>query len=285
MIYFLLLIQQIIAATTHVVGKVVVGRVDPSLVLVIRASIASVCLLTWVRFRGTWHTLNRHDYKRLFFLGAISIPCNQYAFLYGLKFTTAANAALLYALTPALIVLAQKFILREQVRTRRVVAVAVAFIGVALILMDKGVDFRADYTYGNIFVFIAVIAWAAYTLLAKSFIVRYGAVESTALSMAAGTILALPLLLFHIDEIAASTLDTSSWLAIIYLGAITSTIGYALWYYALGKIPMSRVAVFQNIQPVLTTVLSVMFLSQGITPHFILGGVITLGGVLLTQIW
>lgn len=285
MVYVYLVLQQIIASTTHIVGKVVVGRVDPILVVALRSSIAAIVLLVYVRMRHTWHVLKRQDYRRFFVLGLISVPVNQYAFLYGLKYTTPANAALLYALTPALVVLAQKLVLREQVRPRRLVAVAIAFVGVVVILLDKGVDLAPDYTFGNIIIFLAVIAWAAYTLMAKSFIVRYGAVESTALAMAAGALLTLPLLAAQPEAIGHSTLDLTGWLGILYLGGVTSTVGYALWYIALGKIPASRVAVFQNIQPVLTAVMSIVILGQGITPHFILGGIITLVGVLLTQLW
>jgi O-acetylserine/cysteine efflux transporter len=110
-------------------------------------------------------------------------------------------------------------------------------------------------------------------------------IESTGLSMAAGTILALPLLLIFPHAIENSTLNFGSWTAVIYLGVVTSLIGYSLWYYALKRIPANRVAVFNNIQPVLTTFVSVCFMGQTLTLSFLAGGSIVLIGVLLTQLW
>jgi drug/metabolite transporter (DMT)-like permease len=218
-------------------------------------------------------------------LGLISVPGNQFGYLYGLHHTTPANAALLYAMTPAFVVLAQKFILRQKVGLRRMIAVAVAFAGAVIILFESDVNFGQSYFLGNAIIFLAVIAWTAYTLLGRSFAINYGVIESTGLSMAAGTILALPLLLIFPHAIANSTLDIGTWTAILYLGVVTSLIGYSLWYYALKRIPASRVAVFTNIQPVLTTVVSVAFMGVTLTSSFVIGGSIVLIGVLLTQLW
>jgi drug/metabolite transporter (DMT)-like permease len=141
MTYILLVLQQIIASSTHIVAKLVEDHVDPALLVVLRASVASIAALLWIRMRKKKRVLHRKDYARLFLLGLISVPGNQFGYLYGLHRTTPANAALLYAMTPALVVLAQKFILREQISARRMIAVAVAFIGAVIILVESDINF------------------------------------------------------------------------------------------------------------------------------------------------
>jgi drug/metabolite transporter (DMT)-like permease len=284
--YVFLLIQQFIGSSTHIVGKVVVGHVSPALVLILRASLASTLLLGYLRIRrGPFPAFTRRDVGRLFLLGFISIPLNQFAFLFGLQYTSASDASLLYALTPALVVFAQRFVMREHVRKRRMLAVGIAFAGVTIILAEHGFSFGSTTLMGDLIVFTAVIAWTAYTLMARRFIVRYGAIESTAYSMATGTVLALPLLFILPGALAFSSLTGNDMMAIAYLGGITSTFGYVFWFIALKHIPASRVAVFTNMQPVITTLLAVLFLGQSVSPQFIVGGVITLAGVLLTQVW
>ena len=85
-----------------------------------------------------------------------------------------------------------------------------------------------------------------------------------------------------VNPIAA--FSVSDWLGILYLGIGTSIVGYVLWYYAIGRIDVSKVAVFANGQPVLATVLAMIFLDYTITGNFVVGGIMTLTGVIMTQL-
>jgi drug/metabolite transporter (DMT)-like permease len=56
-----------------------------------------------------------------------------------------------------------------------------------------------------------------------------------------------------------------------------------IFYYALRSMSASRLAALTYLQPVVTTVSSVLILSEKLTLNFILGGSIVLTGILLTQ--
>jgi drug/metabolite transporter (DMT)-like permease len=79
-------------------------------------------------------------------------------------------------------------------------------------------------------------------------------------------------------------ISATDWIGILYLGIGTSIVGYVLWYYAIGRIDVSKVAVFANGQPILATVLAMVFLDYVITGNFVVGGIMTLAGVILTQL-
>ncbi len=74
-----------------------------------------------------------------------------------------------------------------------------------------------------------------------------------------------------------------NWLQLVYLGTFTSAIGYAIWYYALTKIDASKLSVFNNLQPALTAILSLLIFGTPITLIFVLGGTLIIGGVFITQ--
>jgi drug/metabolite transporter (DMT)-like permease len=98
-----------------------------------------------------------------------------------------------------------------------------------------------------------------------------------------GFILYLPIF-FALDiPIALSTIDTVSWMQILYLSIFASVIAYAIWYYALSKKEASKVSIFNNIQSIITAVLAAVFLDIAITPLYVLGGILILGGVITTQ--
>jgi drug/metabolite transporter (DMT)-like permease len=74
-----------------------------------------------------------------------------------------------------------------------------------------------------------------------------------------------------------------TWSAIAYLAVVTSVVSYFLWYYALGKMTASKVAVFSNLQPVATALAAWAFLHEPLTWEIALGGALVLAGVWLTQ--
>ena len=96
-------------------------------------------------------------------------------------------------------------------------------------------------------------------------------------------ILILPIEFLFGDQVSLSSLSLAHRQGLLYLTLGTSFLGYFLWYYALGRIEASKVAIFANAQPFLTTVLAVIFLGQGVSATFIVGGLITICGVVLVQ--
>ena len=287
MIYFLLFIQQFIASMTHIVGKDAVDSLPAPLVLTFRALIASFALITFVMIREKRVNLisgiPKKDIFRLILLGALNIPINQFLYLEGLKFTTPANSALLYAMTPAIVFLLAIRVHWEKLNWKKTSGITIAFIGVAIIMFEHGATFDSLNTKGNILIFIAVIAWSLFTLLGKPLVPKYGALRVTALHMLFGTLLYLPfgLSTFEIKEVAS--ISNTLWLEIIYLGLLASCVNYALWYYALGKLETSKVAIFQNLQPVLTTIIALILGKVFLSPALFGGGVLALIGVLLVE--
>jgi drug/metabolite transporter (DMT)-like permease len=77
-----------------------------------------------------------------------------------------------------------------------------------------------------------------------------------------------------------------SWgvlLAYLYVAVLASVLAPLIFYYALRSMSASRLAALTYLQPVVTTVSSVLILSEKLTLNFILGGSIVLTGILLTQ--
>jgi drug/metabolite transporter (DMT)-like permease len=62
-----------------------------------------------------------------------------------------------------------------------------------------------------------------------------------------------------------------------------SGVAYAIWFIALRRFAASKAAVFNNLQPVFTTILAVLILDHELTTLFVTGGIIIISGVVLTQ--
>ncbi|MGA9406855.1 MAG: DMT family transporter [Bacteroidota bacterium] len=284
MIYFLIFIQVLLSSGTHLVAKAVVAGVEPIALTFLRTCVSGVALAAIFVIKEKRIKILKEDYWKMLWLSFVVIPMNQFLFLYAIKFTSAANAALLYGTTPVLVLVLSHFMLGEKLTKQRIAGVLLAFCGVVMIIFERGISFSSEYTYGNIIMFVAVIGWSLYTIQGKPMVVKYGAFHVASLSMIGGMVIFLPLGIYGVSRFDMSTLTVTRWEGILYLGLGTSVASYFLWYYAIGKMETTKVAIFANAQPVVTSVLSYYFLHQSITKHFIAGGILTLFGVVLTEL-
>ncbi|MGB2869338.1 MAG: DMT family transporter [Bacteroidota bacterium] len=282
-IYVIIFIQILFSGATHIVAKTVVRDVDALTITFLRAIISSVGLAVLMKARGRVIHIRQED-RLMITLLAVLATGNQILYLYGIKFTTAANAALLYAVTPIFVLILSRFVLKEQLTLKKSAGVVLAFLGVTIVIFERGVDFSSDYFFGNLMILIAVVAWALFTILGRPMVLRYGAVQTISVASFVGCVLLVPFGVYSSLQFPFSTLTEADWVGIFYLGVGTSILSYLLWYYALQKIEASKLAVFANGQPILATILSMIFLDYTLTAGFLLGGAITICGVVLAQL-
>ncbi len=282
--YLLLILQQLIASGTHVLAKSVTMELPPATVLLYRALIAAAIYSGYLFIKKKkLRPLDKADWWKFLLLGIINIPINQLLFLTGVKLSSPPNVALAYALTPAFVLIIATVFLREALNWKRTSGIFVAIIGTVLILAEKGFDFGSDSFLGDMMALTASFSWAIYTILGKTLSRKYGAIYMTGMAMIMGLLCYIPVYLLHPAEFVFSAITGVQWLQIFYLGAITSAVGYALWYFALTKIDASKVSVFNNIQPVFTTILTMIFFAYSPSYIFLIGGVLIISGVIITQ--
>ena len=220
----------------------------------------------------------------MFLIGLLNIPMNQLFYLYGAKYTTLANSALLYAMTPALVFILSFLWHSKRPSTMKIAGIILAIIGAAVIMFERGATLHSEHTVGNMLVFIAVIAWWLYTMLGRAMVLKCGSVYTTGISMIVGALLYLPFGLFTASTAEISAISSRSWMEIVFLAAIASGLNYFLWLYALTKLVTTKVAVFSNLGPVATTILALMLGKVILTPQLRGGGLLTLVGVLVVQL-
>lgn len=280
-VYPLIVTGQLIAAGTFPLAKVAINHFGPFTLALVRFVLASVVMLGIVKFTGRLRPIDRSDWWRLAWLGLLAIPLNQLLFLYGLKFTTPGRSALYYGATPAFVFMMAIWYLKEKVTLFKVIGIVVSFLGVTAIL--RAGRFDSDILFGDILVILAVIAWAGYTIFGKPMIAKYGAMTMTAYALAVGTLMYLPFGLIFALRFDYTSVPIEAWLALLYIAILTSVVAYTIWYWALGKMEASKLSIFQNLQPVMAAVLSVLFMGESFGTEFYIGGALVLIGVILTQ--
>lgn len=282
-IYIILVLLQVVVSASHLVVRATVQNVDPNLVSVLRLGIASAVFVLW-RFpqRHEFMVIERSDYKHFFLLGVFNLV-GQLFFITGLKYTIPPNAALLYALTPAVVFGMSAILFGERGSRAKIVGLLIAFGGAGMVLFDRGADLRPEYLIGNLMEFAGMIMWSCFTITGKRLVAKYNPFATTAVAMVISFMLLLCALPFIPLSTSYTDITLVQWGGIAYIAIGATVVSYALYNYALSHLEASKVTVFNNLQPVLTTLFTIAIFQQYPSALFVVGGIIALIGVVITQ--
>jgi len=165
----------------------------------------------------------------------------------------------------------------ETVQARRWVGAALALIGLAALLWPDGTA-RISLPHAASMA-LAGIAWGAYSLAGKR---ADDALQATA----ANFVLAVPLglVFFLLWPAAGAPVEaTAQGIALaITAGALTSGVGYAMWYSVLPKLSASAAAVAQLSVPVIALIAGALLLGEAVSLRAAVAAVIVLAGIALS---
>lgn len=285
-----LILHTVLSAGSYLCGKSALREIPPlplGLIRFLGASALLLLLLLRVRPPGM-RMPPRSAWPRLLLLAFVVVPVGQGFFLVGLALSTAAHAALLYALTPLFVLLLAQALLREFPGVRTAIGTLIALGGTLYVLSWRGLDLSRGPLAGDLLLLVAVVAWALYTAEGRALIGTHGPIAVIAWTLIAGTVMYLPIGIASLTVPGAwqriQHASAAAWVGVAYMVLVTSVIAYLLWYWALAHLPAARVAVFTNLQPLATAVLAHFILGEHITPQFIVGAVVVISGVVLAQL-
>ena len=147
----------------------------------------------------------------------------------------------------------------------------VVALGAFVYLISPGLS--APDPLGTLLMVVSGLCWAAYSLLGRG--------STRPLADAAGSFVrcvpfALILLIFGLVWQLPSPLGVALAIA---SGAITSGLGYAIWYAVLPLLTRTRAAVVQLSVPVIAAAIAVPVLGEAVTPRLLIASIIILGGI------
>ncbi len=162
---------------------------------------------------------------------------------------------------------------KEKMSLNKTIGILVAFIGLVYLLYPKE-DFTISYFHTFLMV-ISGIAWGVYSVLGKS---STSAIFNTTDNFFKASIFTLIFMLMFISEVH---LDLYTFCLAITSGAITSALGYLLWYEILPKIEIITASVLQLLVPIIAIFLSILFLNESLTFELIVSTILILVGIFI----
>jgi len=233
-----------------VVSKQVVDDIAPLTLLPMQLAISCTFLLAITmarRERFAWTP----PVRRLAALGVLN-PGVAYALgLVGLTTITASLYVLIWAIEPVAILLLAALVLREHIPTALAVCVAVAVLGVLLVVYQPG---AAGDAVGITLTFVSVGCCAAYTVLTRRLLLDDSSLTVVLIQQAAA--LAFAILLATVVHLVGGTgweltgLSAGAWLGAGVSGVLYYGLGFWFFLTGLRKVPASYAGAFLPLIPV-----------------------------------
>lgn len=272
----------LIWGANYSIAKRLLAEVDPLAVAWVRAAAGMLFFGLLLSARGGRRAL-APDLLRAAPLGFLGIFANQILFLTGLKRTSVAHSAILIAMLPVFVLLLSALERFEPVSLPKVAGILIAFAGVSVIALERGIDFKGSYTRGDLLTLAGVLAFAAYTVFGKPALRDLGPLRLTGLAFLTGgagiLLVALPA---AVRQDWTSVSKTALWClaAVVVLATI---VAYILYYFALSRIDPSKVGAMMYLQPVTAAAIAYFIAGDSFSVPFLLGSGLVLAGVVLTE--
>lgn len=260
-------------AANSVLNRMAVGPglIDPVTFAVIRLLAGALALALLVAGRGLAGQGAFWPGAKGRVVGALSLLLYLFGFSLAYRALDAGAGALILFGMVQVTMFAGALAAREHVPPRRWIGSAVAFLGLVY-LLSPGSGVAEDLAHAGLMA-AAGVGWGLYSLSGRGTGDPLGAT-------AWNFILAVPVGLAALALLPAASAPTLSGIGLaVVSGAVTSGLGYALWYRILPGLGAAPAGVAQLTVPVIALAGGVAFLGETLSLRFAISALLVLGGV------
>ncbi|HEQ3531769.1 TPA: DMT family transporter [Vibrio parahaemolyticus] len=283
MVYLLPFFTVMIWGGNSIVNKMAASTIEPSAMSFYRWFVAMVlltpfCLPAVIKQR---HVI-RPYLTKLAFLALLGMVLNQSLGYYAGLTTTASNMALITSLVPLISVFLSVPLLSKSVSMLSIVGGVISLGGLAFMLGHGDVTYflHQDMTQGDSLMLLAALVYAAYCVLLKRWKMPFNSLTLVYMQGFFSVIMLTPLWLS-----SEQLLPNQEALPLIaYAGIAASIFAPLMWVKAIDLIGADSSAMFMNLMPVVSVALASTLLGEEIHVYHIIGGLMVISGVILSQI-
>jgi drug/metabolite transporter (DMT)-like permease len=283
----LLVLANVIYATSYVATRVVLDDIPPATLALVRLLIGSAILIpaALTARRADAAPLAPRDQWSIVWMGVLGFAGAFALSHWGIARSTATNAALLITVEPISLILLSPWVLGERLTRREGAGALLALLGATLVVVNgiPGLSLTVvPHWRGDLLLLLAGLAYASYSLFGREVLTRHSSLAVTAWSIAWGAVAMTPLAGLEWAAGAPVRLTTQSVVGALYLAVVITALGYLVWNYCLERVSAPRAAIFLNIQPLVGALLGVYYLGEALTAFTLAGGALILAGLSLT---
>jgi drug/metabolite transporter (DMT)-like permease len=273
----------IIWGTTYLALRIGVLHFPPFLFTAIRQSIAGGLLVGFMMLVLKVGLPSKENLIRQAIGGFFMIAMGNGLVAWSEMHIPSGIAAIICSLMPVLVIVINLSVNREEKPTLPIMlGVALGLIGIVMIFGQNLSDFSAQYIYGIIMTFLAVLSWAVGSIWIKKHNADSNPFMNAGLQMFFGGMILFPISLAF-DDLGSVSWSPEVVYSLLYLIIFGSIIAYAAYSYSLRKLPMTIVSLYAYVNPLVAVVLGWVVLNEKLNLQIWLAILVTVGGIYIVN--
>jgi drug/metabolite transporter (DMT)-like permease len=270
-VWLALLTIYVVWGSTFIALAITVRDLPPLLSMAIRHLIAGAVLLAWALPRGDREgdRIGGPQIVAGFIFGGLLFLFGHGSLAWAQKTVPAGVAALLVGSIPIWMALLDRVLFGKRLRSSAYVGFVLGFVGLAFLVDPFGAG-HVDRV-GAVAIIFGALAWSAGSLYSRTASLPHRPLVSAGLGAICGGILLL------VVSIAGGELGEATWtaealLAVGYLIVVGSLVGFTAYVWLLQVAPVSLVATYAYVNPIIAVALGWLLLGETITLQMAVAG-------------
>jgi drug/metabolite transporter (DMT)-like permease len=273
----------VVWGSTYLAIRVVIETMPPMLSAGVRFLVAAGIVGMILIGRSGFDVLRveRHRAAAAAFVGVLLLVGGNGGVVLGERTVASGIAALLVAMVPLWVVVLRA-LTGDRPRSRTVIGVLIGFVGLTILVVPSG-DAGTSTIGGILLIIGASLSWSIGSLLAGRVAVPANPFVTTFYEMVAGgsVLLLIGLVAGEATDVDLGAISGRSWLALVYLVLMGSVVAFTAYVWLLHHAPISLVATYAYVNPVIAVLLGALILNEPITAAVVAGGAVIVLGVVL----
>lgn len=272
LVHLLMFVAACLVSTSFTVGAAIADAMDPVLLTLARFFLAALAFAPWIYYRYGF----RFSFS-LFLRCAVISLCLVVFFccmFLSLRFTTAINTSVIFALVPSISFVYSFFIVGERLRKEQSIALGFGLVGAVWVIFrgDMSVLLAMQWNLGDLIFLAGCIVLGLYTPLVQLLHRGEPMAVMTFWVLVTGTLWMLLYGGYRMAAVDFGTVPGRVWVGVGYLAVFTTVITFFLTQYSVLYLGPTKVAAYSYLYPGLVLMIDLL-LGHGLPPVQILPGV------------
>ncbi len=258
-----------------VFGRLISTEVEPVQLAFFRWFFVSLILLPYFiyRFNHIMKVLKK-EYLLILIFSIIGISAFNTVLYYGLQTTTATNALLINSSIPIIIIVLSSIMLNTKITKLQSLGITFSTLGVIFLILKGKLEniITLEFTSGDLWVILACILWAFYTVLLKFKPKELNAFDFLSLTVIVGMIILSFVFILLGYSFEFSFLEKEEVLySLIYIVVFPSLISFYLWNMSIIELSANKAGQFTHLMPIFGAILAYFFLEERLEIYHLIG--------------
>ncbi|RNC29355.1 MAG: putative inner membrane transporter YicL [Candidatus Dichloromethanomonas elyunquensis] len=282
--YFTLVLVSMLYGGNIISARVISSQIPTVSLSFIRGLLGLIIVVpfAWRQVLDTGKPSSRElfNFALLGFLG-MSLPYT--LLVWGMKYSTAANASIILATGPAITITLLAIGWRVKPSSRQVLGIIVSFLGLLLVFTRGSLNYllSLNVNAGDFILLINITSSSLFNILGQGVMKKFSPLVTAAYSLIFGTLILIPYAGWELNTVSWH-LSWMNWLVVFYMGFMVTGNAFLLNLRGVNQIGSGKAAIFINLTPVFGILFGVVLLNESLYLYHWIGIILVLTGIFLS---